>query len=181
MGALTFYAVPAWQLVNDKQAKAKLATPEAEEPLRPTPFEPELLDEALTEVEYRGFKAKERALTLLALEQPALFARSPDDLPALLRTADQLAGLAKNRSGERAHVWKCACGVRYSVPSVLVRPMTLPCERCGNVVELDPDRSLGETRVTDPHTTAVNAARLSLAEFFREAMARGWPVLVGRP
>lgn len=181
MTPFTFYAVPAWQLVDDKSTRAKLATAEAEAPLRPAPFAPELLDEALAEVEYRGFKAKERALSLLAVEQPAVFARSPADLPALLRTADQLSGLAKTRSGERAHVWLCSCGVRYSVPSVLVRPMTLPCERCGNTVELDPDRSLGETRVTDPHTTAVNAAREALASFFREAMFRGWPVLVGRP
>jgi hypothetical protein len=181
MGPLVFYAVPSWQLVTDSQARAKLATAGDEERLQPAPFEPVLFEAALTEIEYRGFKAKERALTLLALEQPAVFARSPGDLPALLRMADQLAGLAGTRSGERAHVWKCACGVRYAVPSVLVRPMTLPCERCGNVVELDRDRSLGETRVTDPHTTAVNAARLALAEFFREAMARGWPVLVGRP
>lgn len=181
MGLLAFYAVPSWQLVDDSQARGRLAAPEAEEALRPAPFEPQLLGAALAEIEYRGFKAKERAFALLALAQPAVFARSPGDLPALLRMADQLAGLARTRSGERAHVWKCACGVRYAVPSVLVRPMTLPCERCGNVVELDRDRSLGETRVTDPHTTAVNAARLSLAEFFREAMARGWPVLVGRP
>lgn len=175
----TFFSVPAWQLVDARDARAK--APVSEPPLHPEPFELELLDPALAGIEYRGFKARERALTLLALEQPAIFARSPVDLPALLRTADQLVSLARMRAGERAHAWRCKCGARYAVPSVLVRPMTLPCERCGAIVELGRQQGVGETHVADPHTTSVNAARLSLAAFFREAMARGWPVLVRRP
>ena len=167
-----FYAVPAWQLLDDKSAK----TPE--EALTPTAAEPGVMEDALARVEYRGFKARDRALDLLSASSPAVFASSPNDLPALLRTADQLITIAKMDAGERAQVWRCQCGTRYAVPVALVRPVSLLCERCGHTVELDPINSLGETSVSDPQTASVNAARTALSEFFREAMARGWPVLV---
>lgn len=174
-----FFAVPAWQLLEDKKAKAAAATSEVE--LRPVGGEPAAMDAVLARVEYRGFKAIERAQELLAAgPAPVIFARSPNDLPALLRTADQLLTLSKMDAGERAQVWRCTCGTRYAVPVSLVRPMSLRCERCGNTVELDPAHSLGESRMADPQVASVNAARLALADFFREAMARGWPVLVTR-
>lgn len=176
-----FYAVPAWQLLDEKVAKAMGATTAPEEALRPVAAEPELIEAALAQVEYRGFKARERALELLSRSNPAVFASSPNDLPALLRTADQLLMIAKMDAGERAEVWRCQCGTRYAVPVALVRPVSLLCERCGHTVELDPVHSLGETSVADPRTASVNSARTGLSEFFREAMARGWPVLVARP
>lgn len=168
-----FYAVPAWQLLDDKTAKAM----PPEEPLSPT-SDPSMMDEALARVEYRGFKARDRALELLLEKSPAVFASSPNDLPALLRTADQLLTIAKMDAGERARVWRCHCGTPYAVPVGLVRPVSLSCERCGEVIELDPTQSLGETFAADARVDSVNAARLALSEFFREAMARGWPVLV---
>jgi hypothetical protein len=176
-----FYAVPAWQLLDEKTAKAMGAATSVEEALKPSAVEPEVMADALGGVEYRGYKARERALELLAQGGPAVFASSPNDLPALLRTADQLLTIAKMDAGERAQVWRCQCGTRYAVPVALVRPVSLLCERCGHTVELDPIHSLGETSVADPKTAAINTARQSLSEFFREAMARGWPVLVARP
>ena len=169
-----FYAVPAWQLLDEKSAK----TPE--EALTPTAAEPGVMEAALARVEYRGFKARDRALELLSEKSPAVFASSPNDLPALLRTADQLITIATMDAGERAQVWRCTCGTRYAVPVALVRPVSLLCERCGHTVELDLVNSLGETSVADAQTSSVNAARTALSEFFREAMARGWPVLVAR-
>lgn len=167
-----FYSVPAWQLFE-----TTASSPEAEE-LLPTEVEPGIVTAALAGVEYRGFKAYERAVELLRESPRAIFAKAPKDLPALLRTADQLLTIAKVDAGERAQLWRCHCGTRYAVPVSLVRPVSLRCERCGSTVELDPNHSLGEESITDPHTATVNAARRALSEFFREAMARGWPVLV---
>jgi hypothetical protein len=172
-----FYAVPAWQLLDDKNAKS--AGP-GEETLNPVALEAGLEELALAQVEYRGFKARDRALELLSFKTPAVFASSPNDLPALLRTADQLLTVAKIDAGERARVWRCQCGARYAVPVALVSPVSVPCERCGATVELDATTALGETSAADAKTDSVNAARHSLAAFFREAMARGWPVLVAR-
>ncbi len=175
-----FYSVPAWQLLDEKTAKAQGANSPPEEALSPAVSDPGVLEAALARVEYRGYKARDRALELLAASNPAVFASSPNDLPALLRTADQLLTIAKMDAGERAQLWRCQCGTRYAIPVALVRPGSLQCERCGSTVDLDPTQSLGETSVADAHTTSVNAARQNLSEFFREAMARGWPVLVAK-
>ena len=172
-----FYAVPAWQLLDDKAAKVGMPPEEA---LNPNAIEAGMLELALARVEYRGFKARDRALELLSFKDPAVFANSPNDLPALLRTADQLLTVAKIDAGERARVWRCQCGMRHAVPVALVSPVSVPCERCGATVELDPVMAIGETSVADAKTDRVNAARHSLAQFFREAMARGWPVLVAK-
>lgn len=173
-----FYAVPAWQLLDEKTVKTMAAVTPMEEALVPAAADPGVLELALARVEYRGYKARDRALELISAQSPAVFASSPNDLPALLRTADQLLTIAKMDAGERAQVWRCTCGTRYAIPVALVRPGSLLCERCGATVELDPVRALGETSVADARTTSVNAARQALSEFFREAMARGWPVLV---
>ncbi len=173
-----FYAVPAWKLLDEKTALAMGANAPEVEPLHCTASDPELIELALAQVEYRGFKARDRALELLSQKNPAVFASSPNDLPALLRTADQLLTIAKMDAGERARVWRCQCGTRYAVPVALVRPISLNCERCGSTIELDPTNAVGETSVADTKTASVNATRQALSEFFREAMARGWPVLV---
>jgi DNA-directed RNA polymerase subunit RPC12/RpoP len=110
-----------------------------------------------------------------------MFAQPPVDLPAMLRMADNLDKLAREESGERALVWRCSnCGTRYAVPVALVRNVAIRCERCGESVELNAARSTGEESLLDPFVGEVNAARRRLATFFREAMARGWPVLVCR-
>jgi hypothetical protein len=168
--------VPAWQLLADKKTRTEAGLPEEE--LRPVAGEPAPIEAVLARVEYRGAKAVERAQELLTSASPVVFARSPNDLPALLRTADQLLTLSKVDAGERAQLWRCSCGTRYAVPVSSVRPVSLRCERCGNTVELDPAHSLGESNIADPEKAKVSAARLALADFFREAMARGWPVLV---
>ncbi len=154
------------------------------------PRSPELLDRALSGAEFRDERARDRLYALLRPSKtpqaslgpgfgPAsVFARPPSDLPALLRLADQLEALAREHQGERALVWKCDCGTRYAVPVALFRPVSIRCENCGRTVELDPKRSLGEEALLDPLEVAANRCRQELARFFREAMARGWPVLV---
>jgi len=176
-----FYAVPAWQLLDEKAVKAMAAITPPEDAIRPLNVPPELMEAALSQVEYRGYKARERAKELLAAKSPAVFASSPNDLPALLRTADQLIMIAKMDGGERATMWRCQCGTSYAVPVALVRPVSLLCERCGRNVDLDPTHALGEGTAADERTLRVNAARQALSNFFREAMARGWPVLVSKP
>lgn len=174
---MRFYSVPAWQLLDAKKEKTA-APPEPE--FHPAGEGPHDLKAALARVEYRGFKALERASELLEQNEPAVFARSPNDLPALLRTADQLVTMARMHAGERAQVWRCSCGARYAVPVSLVRPVSLRCDRCGNTVEMDAAHALSESTDPDPEHMRINATRTALAEFFREAMARGWPVLVTR-
>ena len=120
---ISFYSVPAWALHENKDNPAEKLTPQR--------CEDGALKMALQDVEYRGFKAWDRAVELTAHESPAVYAKSPADLPALLRTADQLITLMRVNAG-------------------------------------------------DEHHTAENQARVGLSRFFREAMARGWPVLVAR-
>lgn len=178
-----FYSVPGWKLITSTDKSNKPRVEEADEAtLEPTGADVSLIEEALARVEYRGFKAVERANDLLSnASKDVVYASSPNDLPALLRTADQLVTMAKAAAGERAQLWRCPkCNTRYAVPVALVRPVSLSCDRCDQTIELDPTTSEGESNIADPHTTNVNAARISLAEFFREAMARGWPVLVAK-
>lgn len=171
-----FYSVPAWALVDSKEKKNEDA-----EAFSPVGIDAATLPAVLHEIEYRGWKALDRANELIATQSPAVYARSPNDLPALLRTADQLLTMARVDAGERAQLWRCQkCGTRYAVPVALVRPVSLRCERCDETVELDPARAEGEENITDPGTAAVNSARHALSAFFREAMARGWPVLVAK-
>ena len=93
-----FYAVPAWHLLDEKSVKAMAAVSPHEEALKPA-VDPAIMEAALAQVEYRGWKARERALELLGDKNPAVFASSPNDLPALLRTADQLLTIAKMDAG----------------------------------------------------------------------------------
>lgn len=150
-------------------------------------------ERALENMEYRAERVRDRANGLLATEdltqnftpqglgRAAIFARSPQDLPALLRLADLLEKFAREKAGEQALVWQCECGTRYAVPVALVRQVSIRCERCSRPVDLSPGRAIAEESLIDPVQGAVNAARKGLASFFREAMARGWPVWVYRP
>src|SRR5262249_59597175 len=80
-----------------------------------------------------------------------VFAQPPQDLPAILRMADQLEALAAAEEGERALVWKChRCNTRYAVPLGLVRDVSIRCERCGEPVSLRRERSTGEEALFDP-------------------------------
>jgi hypothetical protein len=173
-----FYAVPSWQLIP---ASKKADAPAPEEPLRPAIGETPV-EEILGRAEYRGEFALERGKRVLEEARgPAVYAQPPNDLPALLRTADQLLLLARQEGGERVHTWRCECGTRYSMAASFLRPVSLRCERCGRIVDLDLQRTDGESTLADPARAQVNAARQTLADFFREAMARGWPVLVEKP
>ncbi|HYH94434.1 hypothetical protein [Hyalangium sp.] len=184
-----FLAVPGFRVVDHPRALP------AEDRLEPElPPIPEAVERALGGAEFRDVRARDRLRALLQSDRPpklgspgtgfgpsAVFAQPPGDLPALLRLADELEGLARLEAGERALVWKCAeCSARYAVPVSLVRPVSIRCERCGAPVELSPTRSLGEEALIDPFLGAVNQCRRELATFFREAMARGWPVLVSQ-
>jgi hypothetical protein len=182
-----FFAVPAHVVAKSHDG---LATDDLVEPSLPPTLD--ALERALTGAEFRDIRARDRLRGLLLADQEpplgspgdgwgpsAVFAQPPQDLPALLRLADQLENLAQQEAGERALVWKCAkCGTRYAVPVSLVRPVAIRCERCSTAVDLQVSSSLGEESLLDPSVSAVNQARRELATFFREAMARGWPVLV---
>jgi hypothetical protein len=182
-----FFAVPGHAVAEQSQP---LQTEEIVEPELPPVHD--AVEKALSGAEFRSMRARDRVRELLDADvEPkhappgegfgpaAIFARPPQDLPALLRLADQLESLAKREEGEKALVWKCGtCNSRYAVPVALVRSVSIRCEHCGNPVELHAERSLGEETLVDPFRSAVNAARRELAVFFREAMARGWPVLV---
>ncbi len=169
---LRFYAVPGWELAP----KPKNAPP----PERLDPQLPEgtLLSEALARSEFRDQTSWRRASSLVDGKREAqVYARPPTDLPALLRLADQLVTLARQEAGEQAKVWRCQCGARYAVPVALLRPVSIRCERCGRTVELEPGKSLDDG-AADTSRLQINQSRLALAEFFREAMARGWVVMV---
>ena len=161
-------------------------------------LEPELpplrgaVERALAGAEFRDMRARDRMRAALADDQVSVapsglekvghsgvFARPPQDLPALLRLADQLDNLATVEAGERALVYRCPkCSTRYAVPVALARVVVIPCERCGAAVDLAPEKSVGEEALLDPFAGAVNTTRRQLAGFFREAMARGFTVLV---
>ena len=182
-----FFAIPGHQLTQPTQT---LGLEESLEPDLPPLHE--AVERALAGAEFRDVRARDRLRTLLQGDRPpplgtpgqgygpsAVFAQPPQDLPALLRLADELEALAQREAGERALVWKCQnCAARYAVPVALVRQVSIRCERCGQPVELNASRSLGEESLIDPFLGSVNDARRALAGFFREAMARGWPVLV---
>lgn len=174
-----FYAVAPWTLLTTKPS-ANSVTPPDEGELRPVLTNPAVMSSALERVEYRGLKSADYAHQLLSAGQkPAIFAKSPNDLPALLRTADQLLSLARQESGERAQLWRCSsCSTRYAIPVSMLRTMSIRCERCGSPIALENSSAATASELAESHQTDVNACRESLAEFFREAMARGWPVLV---
>lgn len=176
---LRFFALPAWQLLSDDEVKQGAPATAPEQPLAPGVGDVDLAL-VLGNAEYRGDRAWERALRCLELGGGArgVYARPPGDLPALLRTADQLVRFTRQDAGERALVWRCDCGARYAVPHSLLRPVAIRCDVCDRTVDLDPARGLDEPASIDPEGTRVNDARRALAEFFREAMFRGWPVLV---
>ncbi|MGQ0504820.1 MAG: hypothetical protein ACT4TC_05830 [Myxococcaceae bacterium] len=181
-----FFALPAHRVMDHP------ATLPLEEGLEPQlPEAPDAVDRAFSGSEFRDRRARDRLRSLLHSEVPptrgspgkgwgpsAIFAQPPSDLPALLRLADQLDQLAQQNVGERAMVWRCECGTRYAVPVSLVRNVSIRCERCERTVELAARNAIGEEALVDPCMGTVNSCRRQLAEFFREAMARGWPVLV---
>jgi len=185
--SVRFFAVPNHQVSEGGQP---IQTEELVEPSLPRVHE--AVEKALSGADFRNMRAKDRLRELLSADvapphgspgdgfgPAAVFAKPPQDLPALLRLADQLDSLAKREQGEKAMVWKCGqCQNRYAVPVALVREVSILCEQCGTPVELRLERSLGEETLVDPSRSAVNAVRRELAGFFREAMARGWPVLV---
>jgi hypothetical protein len=182
-----FLSVPVFRLVDHPQSLPD------EDRLEPQlPPVPEAVERALASAEFRDVRARDRLRALLQSDRPphlgspgegfgpsAVFAQPPHDLPALLRLADELDQMARREAGERALVWKCSsCNARYAVPVSLVRPVSIRCERCSTPVELSAPHSLGEESLIDPFLGVVNTCRRELASFFREAMARGWPVLV---
>jgi len=184
---IRFFAAPFYRLEEPRRP-----IPEGELIEANLPSGPDALDRALGTVEFRDCRVRERLAELVGPSHPpshfepvaegsgspVIFARPPHDLPALLRLADQLEALATERQGERAMVWKCECGTRYAVPVTLFRPVTIRCERCGRPVELSSGRSVGEDSLLDPGEDSANRCRKELARFFRDAMARGWPVMV---
>jgi hypothetical protein len=182
-----FFSLPAHHLASAKTLEG------IDEILEPqSPDGRVTLERALEGTEFRDTRSRDRLRSLLHSDVPpplpspgkgcgnsALFAQPPRDLPALLRLADQLDRLANQEAGERALVWRCTqCQTRYAVPLALARSVAIRCERCGESVELNPSRSLGEESLLDPFLAEVNQARHNIAAFFRESMARGWPVLV---
>lgn len=169
---IRFFSKPAWTLMP-----LKGPPPEDYQALEVPSASPETFSQGLARVEYRTLTLLARIE--LALTQGGLLAKPPNDLPALLRTADQLLTFARQEAGERASVWRCECGTRYAVPVALMRPVSIRCERCLRTLDLDP-RAAGESHLADPQMAEVNAYRKAVSDLFREAMARGWPVLVAK-
>lgn len=173
-----FTSRPAWTLVELKKGEAAPELYEAlETPVKP----PDIVARALARIEYRTLTLLARAEQAVSQGVPeVVLAKPPNDLPALLRTADQLLTFSRLEAGERASVWRCECGTRYAVPVSLMRPVSIRCERCGHTLDLDPLRVVEHSHLADPLMAEVNTYRKAVADFFREAMARGWPVLVSK-
>jgi hypothetical protein len=186
---IRFFSIPSHRLVAPPQLLPIEAVTEPE-----LPASAGLVDRALAGVEFRDERVRDRLTHMFASDSlprmgapgpqasPSLiFARPPQDLPAILRMADQLEALAAAEEGERALVWRCQrCATRYAVPLGLVRDVSIRCERCGEAVSLRRERSTGEEALVDPMQGAVNVTRRRLAAFLRESMASGWPVLVSQ-
>lgn len=177
-----FFALPGHLVATQSSS---LPTENLVEPS--VPSSEDALERALGPVEFRDDRARDRLRRLVAEARRSrrregdpvvVFARPPDDLPALLRLADQLESLATQDAGEQAYVWRCECGTRYAVPVELARPVCIRCDRCSRPLELREESSLGREALVDANQRQVNTCRRRLAAFFREAMARGWPVLV---
>src|SRR5919198_2765532 len=163
-----FFSLPAHRLAGAKTLEGidEILEPDAPD-VRVT------LERALEGTEFRDVRSRDRLRSLLHSDLPpplpspgkgcglsAIFAQPPRDLPALLRLADQLDRLANQEAGERALVWRCTqCQTRYAVPLALARSVAIRCERCGESLELNPSRSLGEESLLDPLLAAVNQAR----------------------
>lgn len=171
---LRFVSKPLWALSATRPGAGPTEPFDALE--TPTPGSPEVVERALARVEYRTATLLARIEQTLTTPE-AMLAKPPNDLPALLRTADQLLTFARQEAGERASLWRCECGTRYAVPVSLMRPVSIRCERCGRTLDLDP-RAAEESHIADPLMAEVNDYRKAVSAFFREAMARGWPVLV---
>ncbi len=172
-----FYSIPLWRLTE----KGPLASDLPHDALLTVSVDPSIVNLALRQIEYRGEDTARRIERLFESEiDPVIFAKPPHDLPALLRSADQLLTMARQESGERANVWRCSCGARYAVPVSLSRPVSIRCDRCGQTIDLDPHVSQREETRTSTKQDQLNSARHMLADFFRESMARGWLVLVER-
>ena len=186
---IRFFSIPSHRLVTPPQLLPADAVVEPE-----LPASPGLMERALAGIEFRDQRVRDRIARMFSTDGVArmgapgphaspsvVFAQPPQDLPALLRMADQLEALAAAEEGERALVWKCQrCATRYAVPLGLVRDVSIRCERCGEQVSLRRERSSGEEALVDPMQGAVNVARRRLAAFLRESMASGWPVLVAQ-
>ncbi|MBL8922910.1 MAG: hypothetical protein JNJ54_28940 [Myxococcaceae bacterium] len=172
-----FSSQPAWSLTPSKEDDQPGGFELLQSPLASTA---EIMNRAMSRVEYRTLGLLARVESALASSPgPVVFATSPNDLPALLRTADQLLTFARQEAGERAIVWRCSCSARLAVPVSLMRPVSVRCDRCGRTLDLDP-RAAPPSSSADPVTAEVNEFRQALSAFFREAMARGWPVLVSK-
>jgi hypothetical protein len=139
---------------------------ERREPTRQSPQE-----DSLSRIEFRGLSLLEQCQQLTAAgDTPVLFAQSPKDLAALLRTADQLLAFA--REGDSTTLWQCACGARLAGSPMFIRPTSVRCSHCGRSVDVDVNRQHAV------RTDQRSVERVALAEFFRESMARSWPVLL---
>ncbi len=164
--AFHFYSVPptVWHQDGIKSEEST----ERFEPERQAPSH-----QSLARIEFRGQWLKEACHQLSSgSSRPALLAQSPGDLPALLRTADQLLAFSRDVPGAAAKVWLCSCGARLAGGPMLIRPTSIRCSHCGKTVDIEVTRE--EKSPNDP----VAIERVSLSVFFRESMARGWPVLV---
>jgi hypothetical protein len=167
--SLNFYAAPRREIhgvaASGTGAKLQLTEPR------------ELVEKGVTGTEFRG-EPTSSILARLFAHGGGFFATFPGDVPAVLRLVEQLEGRAEETRGERALAWRCDCGVRYAVPLSLFLETTISCERCAKAVRLSRSKCLGEERLFPAAEIEVNRCRTRLASFLREAMARGWTVLL---
>lgn len=136
-----------------------------------------VLQAALERIEYRGAPLLDHAQALLEPTATAVLARSPVDLAALLRSSDQLLLERERDRRTQKPAWRCECGQRYTVCTALLRPVSLLCDGCNAPLTLDAAIP-GRLALGDELAERINEARVAVSGFFKEAMARGWPVLV---
>ncbi len=136
-----------------------------------------VLEAALARIEYRGAALLDRATQLLQAGPTSVLARSPVDLAALLRSSEQLLLERARDLRTQKPAWRCECGQRYTVCAALLQPVSLQCDGCAARLTLDAAIP-GRLALGDDFAVRVNEARETIARFFQEAMARGWPVLV---
>lgn len=174
---MRFFALPSWALNPKRKNQPPV------DQLAPK-LEGGELSAIADRCEFRSWVLVDHCKRLLKdTDEPhAVLAQPPNDLPALLRTADQLLAMSRHDGGSTARVWRCECGCHYSLEASLVGPVAIKCDRCGRTIDLDIGHALSHAASPPaaPEAARLAAARKSLSEFFREAMARGWPVLVAR-
>jgi hypothetical protein len=164
---IQFRAAPMW--ISDLNDAQVVTLPQVAQ---------ELLRKVLMGVEYRGQTAHAKVMATLR-EPGSILAKPPNDLPALLRTADQLLMMARQASGEGVHIQYCSCGTRFSFPPNQQHNVLIRCHSCQRPLDAELLK-YPQPLSNDPHREQINGIRISLSTFLRDAMAQSLTVYAQR-